>query len=338
MRRRLAALLLCTIPLTGCLVPNPAPGDVAPTPVVSPDLQDVAYGPAQGCAAWRSDEMCGGSNLLDVYHSTGGAPRGTIVWVHGGAFWTGDKSDLVSAEPVLAQLSRGWSVVAVNYRLLFRPSVDPPDTTTTTTVPGSEPAGTATPSPPVLPRLVKQPFPDSLDDVALAVAWVRTRGSSVGIDGSRVVVAGHSAGGTLAALAGLAWNSQRPEFRGLPRPDAWVSLAGPLNLAADDMAPLVAALSPDGAPLRPEVVSPLEWIDADDPPGYVAQGVDDTVVDVAHARAAEFVYGLHHLADRVRVDIVDTDERGRPFGSDARWHSPGKGVNLDAFNRFVDAL
>jgi len=168
--------------------------------------------------------------------------------------------------------------------------------------------------------------------------WVREQGPAYGLDPGLVVVAGHSAGGTLAAMAGLAWNSGRPEFAGIPRPDGWVSMAGWLNFDARDMAAVIDAISPPGSRLDAHGLSPLSWVDAADPPGYVAHGALDSVVDVAHARAAEFVFGLHGLAPKVRVDIVDVDAAGRPLDPAARWHVPGRGVDLTAFNTFMDAL
>lgn len=44
-------------------------------------------------------------------------------------------------------------------------------------------------------------FPAAVDDVLASLAWVRTHGGAHGLDASRIVVAGDSAGGNLAAVA-----------------------------------------------------------------------------------------------------------------------------------------
>ena len=45
----------------------------------------------------------------------------------------------------------------------------------------------------------KNPFPAALNDLVATVDWIRTRGSDRGLDASRLVVGGESAGGGLAA-------------------------------------------------------------------------------------------------------------------------------------------
>ena len=47
------------------------------------------------------------------------------------------------------------------------------------------------------------PWPAQLDDVLAAVAWLREHASDLGLDPARLVIAGTSAGGHLAALAAL---------------------------------------------------------------------------------------------------------------------------------------
>ncbi len=64
-----------------------------------------------------------------------------VVWVHGGGYQKGNKSQQMNAKVRLFN-ERGWILVSANYRL---------------TVPG-DPASAN--------------YPDHLDDVAAAVAWV----------------------------------------------------------------------------------------------------------------------------------------------------------------------
>lgn len=54
----------------------------------------------------------------------------------------------------------------------------------------------------------EHPFPVPLDDCLAGLAWVRTHGAEHGLDVSRIVVAGDSAGGNLAAVVAAAESSK----------------------------------------------------------------------------------------------------------------------------------
>jgi acetyl esterase/lipase len=66
------------------------------------------------------------------------------------------------------------------------------------------------------------PFPAQLDDVDAALAWLQKHGAEHGVDASRVVLWGVSAGATLASLTGL----RRDDVRGV------VDWFGPAELFA----------------------------------------------------------------------------------------------------------
>jgi acetyl esterase/lipase len=170
------------------------------------------------------------------------------------------------------------------------------------------------------------------------MAWVRANGARFGLDTSRLVVGGHSAGGMLAAMVGLGWNSRSFSSFGIRRPDAFITMAAPMDLRARDVSQMVAAWLGDDAPALAAPLSPVHNIDPADPPGYLAHGDRDNVISVYHATAMEFVYGLTGLAPDVRVDVVDHDSSGRALGSRARWHVPGEGVGMNAFNQFMDDI
>jgi acetyl esterase/lipase len=95
------------------------------------------------------------------------APSPVFCYVHGGG-WTGGAPGR-QARPLLRHLAeRGWLVFDVGYRLS-------PEAT----------------------------YPDHLDDVQRAVAWIRASAESLGADARFVAVGGGSAGGHLAAMAAL---------------------------------------------------------------------------------------------------------------------------------------
>ncbi len=352
MLRSLALSLAGSLALTSCLVANPAPRDLPRGTTASAPVSDVAYGPLSGCTDRVVDVECGGSNLLDIYPATAGPSRGTILWIHGGSLFMGDKSDLTSADPVMAQLQRGWSVVSVNYRLL-RPEDLPlpstttiPESTTTSTVPDEDDLDAAAlvaarwtaASTDAAPSKLTNEFPSALEDVTAALRWVRSNGATHGLDTSRLIVSGHSAGGMLAAMIGLGWNSGLRSVARSDRPDAWVTMGSPMNFGSADTMAMINAWLGEAAQGTAGQLSPLGMIDSADPRGYVAHGDQDSVVLVHHALAAEWVFGLSNLAGRLRVDIVDFDTQGRSLGTRARWHLPGEGVNMRAFNEFIDAI
>src|SRR6266704_1043775 len=51
---------------------------------------------------------------LDLYVPNTGGPFPVVIWVHGGGWQTGDKSD---PTPAIREVNRGYAVVSINYRL-----------------------------------------------------------------------------------------------------------------------------------------------------------------------------------------------------------------------------
>ncbi len=137
---------------------------------------------ASGCEA-RQDRIDQGYleegsalQRLDV-HQPSGAGCGElvplVVWVHGGAWRGGDKAKEM-ARKVEHWTAQGWAVASVNYRL-----TDPDD--------------------PEHERLLA---PAHNEDAAAAVRWLHDHATEIGVDGDRIALAGHSAGGGIvAALA-----------------------------------------------------------------------------------------------------------------------------------------
>lgn len=101
--------------------------------------------------------------LLDVYAPQTGSKLPVVVWVHGGGWMRGSKSE-VNYKPA-AFVERGFVFVPVNYR--FVPDV---------------------------------PMETIVRDVAKAVGWVQANIARHGGDPKRIFLMGHSAGAQLAAL------------------------------------------------------------------------------------------------------------------------------------------
>ena len=115
-----------------------------------------------------------GANLaLDLYLPAAGAakPR-LVVWVHGGAWRSGSKSDV----PIRSLLDHGFAIASVDYRL----------------------------SP--VAR-----FPAQVHDIKAAIRYLRAKEKEYGYDAAHITIAGSSAGGHLAALVGVTSSHQELE-------------------------------------------------------------------------------------------------------------------------------
>lgn len=90
-----------------------------------------------------------------------------VVFVHGGGWKRGDKDMMQGSAKLEHWQEQGYAVASINYRLV-------PDNT------------------------VEQ----QAADVASAVAWLKARAGTLGFDGERIALVGHSAGAHLVALVG----------------------------------------------------------------------------------------------------------------------------------------
>jgi acetyl esterase/lipase len=258
-RSLLVGLTLLSALVAAACAPTPPNGAASPSagrraPTVA-DAVDVPYGPDA-------------AHVLDVYRTRSTTRRGTIVFVHGGGWTSGEKEVLTAGtfDPVLAQLDRGFDIVSVDYRLA-----------------------------------PEHLFPAALDDVALAISWVRSDGPARGLDTRRVAVVGHSAGGSLAAMVGTS-PGLATEFGTIPRVDRWVAIGAMSSYAAGGMlADFPGNWGLTSTPAR-IMASPLTTIDATDPPGYLSHGdLDGFVADwhsvllAAHADAIGADVQLDHV-------------------------------------------
>jgi acetyl esterase/lipase len=135
-------------------------------------------------------------------------------------------------------------------------------------------------------------WPAQLDDVQLAVRWVRAHAADYGVDAARIGALGWSAGGQLAALLGTRETRDvtAPWISSSSRVACVVALAPDVDLADYTQPPalheVVALLG--GTPLEvPEQyrdASPLTWIDQRTSPFLVIHGDADDVVPIAQSR------------------------------------------------------
>ena len=107
---------------------------------------------------------------LDIYPINSPEPVPVVIWVHGGGWSAGDKRFNISNKIQLFK-SLGYALVSVNYRL------------SSSTIAGAR---------------VK--YPDHINDLADAVAWVYENIEEYNGDKTKIVIMGHSAGAQLVAL------------------------------------------------------------------------------------------------------------------------------------------
>ncbi|MDQ2680268.1 MAG: alpha/beta fold hydrolase [Candidatus Eremiobacteraeota bacterium] len=119
-------------------------------------VRDVAYAPP----------VAGGKHDLDIYAPRNAAGLPVVIFIHGGGFALGDRSDYAYLGRALANL--GVVAVLPSYRL----------------IPNTDANGT-------------------IADAAAAVKWTGTHIKTYGGDPTRVILVGHSVGGYLVAMLAL---------------------------------------------------------------------------------------------------------------------------------------
>ena len=203
--------------------------------------------------------------------SNAGTAKPALVYVHGGGWFEGAKEEGVVA--LLHFVRRGYAGVAVEYRL----------------------SGEA-------------PFPAQVEDVKTAVRFLRANGARFGVDPNRLALWGNSAGGNVAALAGL---SADTAF--VPPGAAWPGVSsrvkavcdwnGPTKLATPEA---LAVTDPMGdaenrlfrGPLKEHVAdaeraNPVGYVTRDAPAFLILHGLADTVVAPSNSDALAAALRAH---------------------------------------------
>lgn len=188
-------------------------------------------------------------------------PLPLVVWIHGGGWVIGNKSLMRPMCEFTASL--GYVSATVQYRLIKQ---------------GGR-------------------FPAPVHDIVSAVRYLQTNASSLGIDPSRMVIGGESAGGHLALMAGLC---KSPDINGLAASDESLSVAGIIDIyGPTDLAPnrdkprgwvkkLVCdfvGCESNEDPKRYAAASPVTHIQADSPPILIIHGDEDDIVRFSQAEA-----------------------------------------------------
>lgn len=252
-----------------------------------PDLANVQY-------AKVGDR----SLLLDLYfpsEAKSDSPDGNIgnrfpviVWVHGGAWRAGSKDSV----PVKHWLDCGFAIASVDYRL----------------------SGEAK-------------FPAQVHDIKAAIRYLRAQSDRYRLDSQRLVVAGSSAGGHLAALVGVSNGVDALEgtiggnlsYRSDVQ--AAVSFYGASNLQTilaqsteHGLSVRIPALQlllggqPDEKPELARLASPVTHVDASDPPLWLIHGDADPQMPMQQSLELQAAYLKRNLP--VRFDVISGGKHG----------------------------
>lgn len=242
---------------------------------------------------------------LDLHLPKGAQQHALVVWVHGGAWRSGSKSSM----PLNALVRKGYPVASVDYRL----------------------------SP--VAR-----FPAQVHDIKAAIRFLRANSTELKVKAQKIVIAGASAGGHLAALVGT--TNGDPELEGEVGPDldassdvqAIIDMYGPTNFMT-----ILEQSTPHGLGVRipalqlllggqPEdkndlarLASPVFHVDKDDPPLLLVHGDQDPQVPINQAHELHGKY--QNLQLPVEFVVIHGAAHGGPEFSDQQ--------RIDLMERFI---
>ena len=218
---------------------------------------------------------------LDLHLPAGQMRAPLIVWVHGGAWRSGSKKDM----PLGKLIRDGYAVASVDYRLSTQAK-----------------------------------FPAQIHDLKAAIRFLRGHGSEWRLPTKRILIAGDSAGGHLAALVGVSnGNAELEGDLGSDRRQSDVqgiiSFYGGANLTTilqqstpHGLSVRVPALElllggqPEAEPALARLASPVYHVDKSDPPLLLLHGDQDPQMPVN--QALELVGAYQKVKAPVQLEIV----------------------------------
>ncbi len=244
--------------------PKPTAGGPGSTPPAAADGLDAGSGIAVETTATthgvvvHRDQPYGDEvharQRLDIHLPEGCSGGGLplVIWIHGPDWRSGTKADC----PVAWLAREGYAVASVDYRT-------------------SDEAI----------------HPAQLEDCRAAVAALLADAETWGIDPARICVAGHAAGGHLAALVGFAPSPEETGHEASAGPSAVAVIGAPVHLTTlgseHDRAGSPASRL-IGAPLQEvreaaQRASPLVHVSPDDPPTLILHNGRDAAIPVDQA-------------------------------------------------------
>lgn len=241
-------------------------------------------------------------------------PLALVIWIHGGGWATGTRAN---AEQARWLACNGYAVASIDYRLS-----------------------------------AEAQFPAQIHDVKAAIRFLRANAARYQLDANRFVAFGSSAGGHLAALAGVSGGAVALEDPAQghattsSRVQAAIAWYPPTDFAAMDAD--IAASSACAAPGRHGEASsaeskvlgctvadascaaavaaanPMTYVDATDPPFLIMQGTDDC--NVAPGQSARLRDALNATTKCAAHRLVAAAGHGGP-----EWQTAEARAEVSAF-------
>jgi acetyl esterase/lipase len=191
---------------------------------------------------------------MDIYYPrTASRPAPAVLYIHGGGWYTGDKTTGAGQHDISTLTAHGYLVAAVNYRLAPR-----------------------------------YKFPAQIEDVKCAVRFLRANASVYGLDPGHIGAMGDSAGGHLASLLGVTGTKDIFEDSicyadQSSQVQAVVDMFGPADLKLTferDKSPHMEHVfgTDDSKSDIIKQASPVTHISSDAPPFLIIHGENDDVV------------------------------------------------------------
>jgi acetyl esterase/lipase len=220
------------------------------------------------------------SQTLDLIMPESKVPPPLIIYVHGGAWASGDKS----STPAMGLLSHGFAVASLNYRL----------------------SGEAK-------------FPAQLDDCRAAIRFLRQNADKFHIDANRIGLFGNSAGGHLVCLLALTGDDQETAHEGARSAISskvqavcdWNGVTDfktvltqlPCDQGQNKAVAQFLGGLPDQVPEIAKKASPLNFVTASAPPFLIIHGNSDQVVP--YAQSIELNEALKKVGTDVQLITIE---------------------------------
>lgn len=211
---------------------------------------------------------------LDLHVPPGDGPFPVVLWLHGGGWVTGSRVWTVDQRFHERMVARGYAVADVDYRLALEAA-----------------------------------YPAQQADVTAAIRWLRHHAAALRIDPARFAALGESAGGQLAAIAGLTGTGDAA----LQAVIVWYGPAD-LTVTPDPHDPFTEPAILLGGPLAERaalarLASPVHNVHPGAPPFLVIHGTEDD--DVPFTEAVTLTEALR--AQGVRCDLLPVEGAGHVF-------------------------
>jgi acetyl esterase/lipase len=283
-----------SILVAGAALAATVPLAAAPAPQVPRTLRDLTYATVDGRAL-----------TLDLHMPAGVEHPPLLVWIHGGAWREGSKSDAR-----LEFVQHGIATAAIDYRLS-----------------------------------TETRFPGMVYDIKAAIRFLRAHAADYGYRADRIAIAGDSAGGHLAALVGVTngdsslEGTEGDDRTASSKVDAIIDYYGASDLTTilDQSTPhglsvrqpalkLLLGALPADVPDLAKQASVVTHVDRSDPPLLLFHGDRDPQMPVNQALQLDGVYEALGLP----VDLVIV--HGAGHGGDVFY----RGGNLDRALSFLE--